>query len=38
MYIKEIIMLISWPISIYVSYLIISWAIRKFDNQLNKTE
>lgn len=31
MYWKEIIQLISWPISIYIMYRIIFWAIKKYE-------
>jgi len=33
MYLKEIIQLISWPISIYIVYRITFWAIKKFDKK-----
>jgi hypothetical protein len=35
MYWKEISMLISWPVSIYISYIIIKWVLKKFDGILN---
>lgn len=36
MYIKEILWLISWPVSIYVCYRIILAAIDKFEKNLEK--
>jgi hypothetical protein len=38
MYIKEILMLLSWPVSIYASLLVIGWAIKKFDKILNHND
>ncbi len=34
MYTKEIIMLLIWPLSVYLTFLLIKWAIKKFDHLL----
>jgi len=34
MYTKEIFTLLSWPISILITYWLISWALRKFKDLL----
>lgn len=31
MYTKEILLLLSWPITIYLSYLLIRFALKKMD-------
>lgn len=35
MYWKEISMIISWPLSIYITYFIVKWVLKKFETLLN---
>jgi hypothetical protein len=36
MYTTEILWLLSWPALIYISYLAVRWAVKKFESKLEK--
>lgn len=35
MYIPEILWLLSWPLLIFVSYRMVLWALKRFENNSN---
>lgn len=38
MYIKEIFMLLSWPVTIYISYLLVRFLLKKFENKIQSKQ